>query len=247
MLKRYRTFIFVALLFIALSVLGYLVHFFIFRDPHHIFIFMVGDLAFLPLEVFLVVIVIERILSWREKRALKQKLNMVIGAFFSEVGNNLLGRLLDSFESCTNICQHLAVNPQWKAADFKKAREYAADLHERPDWHKLDLTALRTFLVSKRPFLLALLENPNLLENEQFTDLLWAVFHLGEELEMRPSMDNLPESDLAHIAVDTQRLYSRLLIEWLSYIEHLKANYPFLFSFVLRTHPFQDNPTPVVT
>jgi len=30
--------------------------------------------------------------------------------------------------------------------------------------------------------LLGLLGNPNLLEHDSFTDLLWAVFHLMEEL-----------------------------------------------------------------
>jgi hypothetical protein len=40
-------------------------------------------------------------------------------------------------------------------------------------------------LLSKRDFLVALMENPNLLEHESFTDLLWAVFHLVEELAVR--------------------------------------------------------------
>ncbi len=69
-MKRYSYFLKVAALFLLLSGLIYLVHFFIFRDPHHIFIYMVGDLAFLPLEVFLVVIVIERILAYREKKTM---------------------------------------------------------------------------------------------------------------------------------------------------------------------------------
>ena len=94
MRKGYTLFIILALIFLALSGIIYLVHYFIFHDVHHIFIYMVGDLAFLPLEVFLVVLVIERILSRREKQANLQKLNMVVGAFFSEIGNYLLQDLL---------------------------------------------------------------------------------------------------------------------------------------------------------
>jgi hypothetical protein len=90
------------------------------------------------------------------------------------------------------------------------------------------------------------LENPNLLENEHFTDLLWATFHLAEELEARPSMTNLPETDLEHIANDIKRLYGHLAAEWLTYAEHLKSKYPFLFSLVVRTHPFQEHPSPIV-
>jgi len=32
--------------------------------------------------------------------------------------------------------------------------------------------------------------------------------------------------------------------EWLLYVEHLKADYPYLFSLVVRMHPFQEAPSP---
>lgn len=44
-----------------------------------------------------------------------------------------------------------------------------------------------------------------------------------------------------------KRVYSQLIIEWLSYAERLKSKYPYLFSLVARTHPFQEHPSPVVT
>ena len=40
-----------ALALIATSVILYFIHFAIFGDPHHIFIYMVGDIAFVPIEV----------------------------------------------------------------------------------------------------------------------------------------------------------------------------------------------------
>ncbi len=97
---------------------------------------------------------------------------------------------------------------------------------------------MRETLVDKQQFLLRLLENPNLLEHERFTDLLWATFHLTEELEARQSLVDLPPADLNHISVDIERLYSRLVLEWVAYVEHLQTSYPFLFSLVTRTHPF---------
>ena len=245
-MKRYSFFIVLAGIFLVLSGLVYFVHYLIFRDVHHIFIYMVGDLAFLPLEVFLVVIVIERILARREKQAMLQKLNMVIGAFFSEVGTRLLGDLLGHFDNRKEISQHLNITKDWTKKDFKRAAAFAYHLKIDLDCHKLDLGELKAFLQQKRTFLLALLENPNLLEHDRFTDLLWAATHLDEELEARPSVENLPESDLEHLAVDIQRLYDHLASEWLDYVEHLKSNYPFLFSLVLRTHPFQEHPSPVV-
>jgi len=91
-----------------------------------------------------------------------------------------------------------------------------------------------------------MLGNPNLLEHDRFTDLLWAVTHLDEELEARQSVTGLCGNDAEHIASDIQRMYDHLASEWLDYVEHLKANYPFLFSLVLRMHPFQENPSPVI-
>ena len=246
-MRRYSYFLKVAALFLFFSGVIYLVHYLIFRDVHHIFIYMLGDLAFLPLEVFLVVIVIERILSYREKKAMLQKLNMVMGAFFSEVGNYLLADFLKSFKNREEIYRHLGINNKWTEADYKKASVFADQLKVDVDFDKLDLNALKNFLRQKRTFLLTLLENPNLLEHDRFTDLLWAATHLDEELEARPSLEGLPGSDLQHIAVDIQRLYERLASEWLAYIGHLKLNYPFLFSLALRTHPFQEHPSAVVT
>jgi len=246
-MRRYSNLIILAVILIALSALLYYAHYLIFRDAHHIFIYMMSDLAFLPLEVFLVVIVIERVLASREKQAIMQKLNMVVGAFFSEVGNELLHRLLVCFEKNGAISQHLDVKPSWSRADFNKAIIYARTIKGGADFSCLDLYGLKKFLVQKRQFLLALLENPNLLEHERFTDLLWATFHLTEELEARKSLNGLPKADLKHIAGDTQRVYRLLVVEWLFYVAHLKSKYPYLFSLVARTHPFQERPSPVVT
>ena len=245
-MKRYRTFLLVAGLFLAFSAIAYLVHYFIFRDTHHIFIYMIGDLAFLPIDIFLVVIVIERLLARREKAAIMQKLNMVVGAFYSEVGTELLHRLLGCFEECDEIQRLFGISPDWGRADFQKAIAFAEAMEYEPQHVNIDFDELKTFLVGKRQFMLALLENPNLLEHDRFTDLLWATFHFTEELEARTSFDNLPESDLAHIANDIKRVFGHLTAEWLEYVEHLQGKYPYLFSLVSRTHPFQESPSPVV-
>jgi len=245
-MRRYLNFIILAFVLIALSALVYFIHYAIFHDVHHIFIYMVGDLAFLPLEVFLVVVVVERLLARREKQAIMQKLNMVVGAFFSEVGNELLQSLLGCFEKSKDISRHLGIKQSWTHTDFKKAMSFARAIEAEPSCQNVNLEELKAFLIRKRQFLLALLENPNLLEHERFTDLLWATFHFTEELEARKSLMGLPETDIRHIAGDIQRVYRHLIVEWLCYVEHLKSNYPYLFSLVARMQPFQEHPSPVV-
>ncbi len=236
-----------AAIFLLLSGITYAVHYLIFRDVHHIFLYLVGDLAFLPLEVLLVVLVIERILTRRERQEKLQKLNMVVGAFFSEIGNYLLRSLLEHFHNKKEISQRLNITASWTKRDFQRAADFAYHLPVDVDSQNLDLSQLKEFLSGRREFLLTLLENPSLLENDRFTDLLWAVTHLDEELEARPSLNNLTEKDLEHISGDIRRMYDHLASEWLDYAEHLKSNYPYLFSLILRTHPFQEHPSALIS
>ncbi len=236
----------VALLLVLASALSYAIHYFIFRDAHHIFIYMIGDFGFLFIDVLLVLLIIERLLSIREKKSMLQKLNMVIGTFFSEVGLELLRRFSDFVENAGQLEKEVLINPQWSRKDFLVARSKAESFKYNIVFDSDRLEQLRDFLKNNHDFLVRLLENPNLLENQRFTDLLWAIFHLSEELNFRKSMRNLPESDLAHLKTDIRRAYSKIVSEWISYAEHLKNRYPFLFSLAARINPLNPEASPIV-
>jgi len=94
--------------------------------------------------------------------------------------------------------------------------------------------------------LLRLLANPNLLEHDSFTNLLWAVFHLTDELAHRKDVNTILDSDYVHLAGDVKRAYVLLISEWLDYMKHLKVNYPYLFSLAMRTNPFDPEAKPEV-
>lgn len=236
-----------SLILVAASVLTYVLHFYIFRDVHHIFIYMIGDIAFLFLDVLLVILFIERLMSRRDKRSMINKLNMVIGTFFSEVGLELLKRFSIFVIDSEALEKELEIQPDWNKKDFKKAMEAASHFQLEVKIDKKDLVELRSFLVAKRPFSLRLLENPNLLEHEHFTDLLWAVFHLTEELVFRgDQLENLPETDYSHLAQDLKRAYSLLTIQWISYTAHLKESYPFLYSLAARVNPMNPQASPII-
>ncbi|NTV05849.1 MAG: hypothetical protein HGA59_04995, partial [Chlorobiaceae bacterium] len=79
-----------------------------------------------------------------------------------------------------------------------------------------------------------------------FTDLLWAAFHITEELGARKSFDRLPPSDKEHINGDIRRVFGHLIREWVLYMQHLKEDYPYLFSLAVRLNPMIDSPDPVV-
>jgi hypothetical protein len=95
--------------------------------------------------------------------------------------------------------------------------------------------------------MLRLLENPVLVEHKGFTELLLAVTHMGEELNSRQSLTTLPASDLKHLAGDLNRGYYLLVKQWLTYLVHLKKNYPYLYSLAARKNPFNPKASTVVS
>jgi hypothetical protein len=227
-----------SVMLLSLSVVLYAALYAAFGRAGDIEFYTFLDIAFIPVQVLLVGLVLNRLLAAREKRELLDKLNMVIGAFFSEVGIELLDRLAAFDYDFELVCECLLVKPDWTDKDFELAKKSVDELKRKVDARLAPLDRLRDYLVFKRGFMLGLLENPNLLEHEHFTDLLWAVFHLTDELAARKKLDELTDDDDAHLSGDIRRAYVLLLEEWLSYMQHLQRAYPFMFSLMIRKNPF---------
>ena len=245
-MKRLNWQVMLALSLIIMSLLLYLIHYAIFRDPHHIYIYLVGDIAFVPIEVLLVAVIVHQLLSNREKRVRLEKMNMVIGAFFSELGTTMLTFFSDYDPNLDHIRRNLIVTNDWSKEEFSRVSKLLKNYGCEIDIEKADLVYIRGFLAQKRDFLLRLLENPILLEHESFTQLLQAVFHLTDELENREELKQLPDSDRKHIAGDIKRAYALLIVEWLNYMKYARDNYPYLFSLAMRTNPFDQSASVVL-
>lgn len=241
-MKRFKNWQFwLALGLIIASAIVYFIHFLIFRDPHHIFIYLIGDVAFVFFEVLMVTLVIHRLIEMRERRSLLKKLNMVIGAFFSEVGTELLRIFLTFDKTPQELRDKLILDKKWTQSKFNNALAQLEGHDFSVDCQRGDIGRLKEFVFEKQDFLLRLLENPNLLEHESVTDMLWAITHLSEELGHRKSFEGLPTTDYKHLAGDMERAYQRLVREWLYYMRHLQDKYPYLFSLALRTNPFDEH------
>jgi hypothetical protein len=175
-----------------------------------------------------------------------KKLNMVIGVFFSEVGNRLIHIFALADLHFEEIHESLIITEKWTREDFLKVAEQVKNGRHGVEISRTDLVTLKIFLIQERDFLVRLLENPTLLEHESFTDLLRAVFHLAEELAYREDLSKSPATDRAHIGGDINRAYHLLVHQWLDYMEYLKVNYPYLFSLAIRTNPFNREISPIV-
>jgi len=239
-MTKSRTLQLVAVL-VAVSVVLYGGLFALFRDRlADIAFYTLLDIAFIPMSALIVTLVINRMLEQREKEALLNKLNMVVGAFFSEAGTQLIDRLVGFDGDVAAVRPHLVFASDWGSAQFQSARRAVLGHEAGLRIDAGELEELRDFLVLQRPFLLRLLENQTLLEHQTFTDMLWAVFHLTEELAARADLGAMPPADRRHLELDMARAYGRLLGEWLRYVEHLKTQYPYLYSFAVRSNPFDE-------
>ena len=245
-MKDVRWQIYVGLGLVTLSAFLYMLHFLLFHDAEHIYIYLLGDIAFLPIEVLLVTLVIHQLLDSRDKRAKLEKLNMVIGTFFSEAGTELLSYFSDNDPHLEEIRKDLIVSSEWSDDEFSRVSSRLRSYTCEVNIHSIDLPGLKQFLVSKEDLFLRMLENPTLLEHESFTELLRAVFHLTEELCRRKDLSGLPDTDLSHLAGDIRRVYGLLILQWLSYMKYLKDNYPYLFSLAMRTNPFDEKASAIV-
>jgi len=180
----------------------------------------------------------EIMLSRHESQARHRKLHLIIGIYFSEVGTRFLSLCAQADPQRAQFCTGLAITTNWTNQQFSQARKKIQDCTFHVELDRIDLPELQAFLAAQRRTLVTLLENPILLEHENFTEHLQAVFHLNEELGARPGFDHLPQPDRKHLTGDINRAYGSLVGQWLSYMLYLKQHYPCLYSLSVRTNPF---------
>lgn len=246
-MKKRPFLLYISFMLVFTSLILYAVHYLIFRDLHFLEIYILDHLAFLPIEILCVTVIIGSLLEYREKNKRLQKMNMVIGTFYSEVGRELLS-LLNSADSKSEAKTSLLKQiVKWSKKDFGNNQKKILHLESKIICDSLNLKSLKESLVTRRDFLLRLMENPNLLEHDSFTGLMQAVFHLLEELQFRTSFDQLPDTDYQHLSGDAKRAYIPLLLQWIDHMAYLRQYYPYLYSLEARTNPFDADASVIIS
>src|SRR4030065_36142 len=137
---------------VFLSVTLYVVQISIFHRTGETFFYLLQDLAFIPMQVLLVTLIISGLLNMREKRLRLEKLNMVIGTFFSEVGTRLIAHFSDFDPKLENIRANLIVRKEWSDQEFVAVIKRLKDYNYEVTIHAMNLEDLRIFLMAKRDF-----------------------------------------------------------------------------------------------
>ena len=237
MSKRTKETILIGSGLVILSILLHYLHVVIFKDVHHTMIFLFADIAFIPLEVFLTTIVIERILERREKEHLVEKLNMLIGLFYTELGTKLLSDIVKG-DAHGVMANHRTINSDtWNDQSFSKLHEDILNYDYELNIDKINLGDIKNKLDDNKDLLINLISNGNLLEHETFTEMLMTIMHLKEELDTR-YCDEIERYEIMHIEKDLMAVYKYLTIEWAEYMKYLSKNYPSLYCKALINNPF---------
>lgn len=208
--------------------------------------YVFNSLGFLFINVLLVTLVINELLSKRAKNERLEKLNLVIGIFFTEAGNGLISRIISADPEKLQYGDPFILRGKEKP-DVRVMKNRISSHRFSIDSDTIDLKDLQIFLEEKRNFLLRLMENPILLEHQSFTALLLSAFHLTAELAHRQDLDALSPSDRLHIAGDISRVYRNITLEWVHYMAYLNKDYPYLYSLAVRTNPYDPGASVEVT
>jgi len=140
------------------SFLVYFVKFIILGDPENTYFYVFNALGFLPINVLLVTLVLNELLSVRARRERMEKLNMVIGTFFSEVGTDLLHMIAQKDTGIARVADSLKIREEWREEDFERTRELFSLYRFHAVVERQDLESMKVFLKEKRNFLLRLME-----------------------------------------------------------------------------------------
>lgn len=232
-----------SIVMVLLIIIIYGSNYLVLGDAEHIISYVWTHLGFIPVDILLVAFLLDEIIEKKEKEAMLEKLDMLMSTFFSEVGNDLISQL-SSVNKYTANTENLKLIKNWddkdydaKLAELKSASiDFQADVPEEEREEFLE--NLRVFLASKREFIINLMTNPNLLEKEEFTGLITAILHLDEELEHRKDLALVQDADFGHLNGDMQRVYGKLVYEWVYYLKYLNKHYPYMIALIVRTNPF---------
>lgn len=226
------------LILLLFSVVFYGIQIAIFHRIGDTEFYFLQDMAFLPISVLLVTLGLNTVIVRQERKDKKEKVSVVINEFFAETGTELVIALREHIANLDGIAPKLQLAAEWQDKDFSESIDALTKYSFKAALVQKDLDQLRDTMVNKKDHILRLFENANLMEQDRFTGMLWAVYHVYDELRSRESFTNLPATDIMHLNLDIQRAFQILLIEWIESMRILKKKYPYLYSLAVRKCPF---------
>lgn len=228
------------LLLLCASALLYAIHYLIFRDLHHLAIFGLHELAFVPLEVILVTLGLDQLVEKTHREEARSKVSIIETLYFNESGSTML-RYLTSFDpDAARLRELLQVTQDWRSSDFRQAIRQLKSYPFLLDLDRIDFFGLHYHLSQRHEYYRSMLENPALTQSEAFTEMIMKIYLLWEELDGRTNLYQLPEKDRSYLAELLHEIYRELTEYWLDNVYNHSIHNRFRLHRAIESNPFLD-------
>ena len=229
-MKKIRYYFVISFILIALSSIMFFIHYLIFGQALNTAYYSLMNLCFIPINSLVVTIMLEKLIDYRAKKDRIEKINMLVGIFFTEVGGKLMHFIIDADKDAKNYIINFE--------DLNKIKKCLYEYDYKVDMNYIDLCAIKNILVEHSNLFVTLISNESILQHQIFTDLLMSVIHLRDEI-IFIEKDKDSGFNINHLENDVIRVYKNISIQWISYLEYLSKSYPFLYNNAIRVNPFK--------
>lgn len=219
----------IVLLLIAVSALIYGLQILIFHDVRNTAFYILQDFAFMPVTIAVATLVVGELIAAQEKKERQEKTRMLTSTFYTELGARLMALILRAADDGAELAS-LADRSVDCEEEERRLRRELSERDIRVSINEEIYESSRKLILDRRVALLVISSNPMLLEHEDFTDMLWGVFHLIDEFRLRGDYSRLSEEDIRHLNEDFSQVLKLMLMNWVSNARYLKEAFPNYYS-----------------
>ncbi len=205
----------------------------IFHEPNTTFFYILQDFAFLPISVAIATIVIGEFLNERDKKERLSKTQMLTSAFFTELGTELVFRLAEITDGIDEVAKIMEENDIKDDKSLALVQKLIKESKLKVHLTEADYNATKALIKERHETLLTISSNPVLLEHENFTRLLWSIFHLVDEFALRGDYADFRPDVKCHLENDFSDTLEKLLINWSGNLLYVKTYYPNYYNAAL--------------
>ena len=231
-MKNLKHYLFVSFILILLSFIMFLFHYLIFGQLENTIYYSFMSLCFIPINILAVTLVFEKLVERRARLERLNKLNMLVGLFFSDIGFTLLKLIVAGDENIHVL--------DLDFTDLKSCETKLKSHNHQVVFENINYSELKELVIGARDILSSLISNESILEHETFADLLMSLMHLRDEIIFIKYTELTPD-DCSHLKGDLTRVYENLTYQWINYLSHLRQFYPYQYSGAIKFNPFTLN------
>lgn len=239
--NEFKSTVLISVTMTSIAIALYVSHYIIFGEIRATISGLILSLAYVPIGVIFNVLILDRIFKKSNEIRLERRINIIIGSFFHEIGNDLINYIVAGDENIDLLRYLCDATIDWNDKNFKELAEIIKEYECKIEIDKIDLESLKVILGSKEDFILDLIINSNLDEYEGFGEMLMRILHVRDEFDSLFIDGSINQQDKLHMTIDICKAYKSLLVFRVDYIKNLKEYYPLMFVKLMKNSPFRVN------